>query len=74
MTLRHKGVRPVHDVVRINKRYYVETAPDGSTKLWTNKTLYSGCDGELVSPRVLGDLIFCPRCNEWFNKEQFKDE
>jgi hypothetical protein len=51
MILRHKGIRPLHSLALIDfkKKIYCEEYPDGTFKLWNNRTLNSGCVLEVTT-------------------------
>ena len=75
--MKHKGVRPVNPLIReLDKRKrvtYYEEFDDGSYKIWNNRLLNSGCGGKLTEVLEDGDLLYCPHCREWCNKNQFEE-
>lgn len=80
MTLRHVGIRPEYPVIKFNKtlkcihRYRYEIFPDGGYKLWSDRALKSGCNHLVNADVMLGELIYCEHCGEFFNREQFIEE
>lgn len=78
MDLKHVGVKPKYDLELIEssgfaREIYVEWYPDGTykCKYWNKRTLKEGC-GEIIKDAKIRDgLIYCPYCDEWFNKDQF---
>lgn len=72
----HVGVRPIHPIVRStsksDKQAFYERFPDGKFLRWTRRQLESGCNTIIEEKRGMGDLIFCPKCDEWFNEKQFE--
>lgn len=78
--LLHKGIRPTYPtepVVATKKRklfdYLVELFPDGSKKYWNKRMLTSGCETVVSALEVRGDLIYCSKCDEWFDSKQFQE-
>lgn len=76
----HKGIRPEYDiepVMATKKRklfdYQVETMPDGSKRYWNKRMLSSGCNEENEGLVRRGDLIYCEKCDEWFDLKQFAE-
>ena len=74
----HVGIRPQyktkqkkHDIK--NEWIHIETLPDGSKVHWTERMLVSGCNKVISETSYMGDLIYCPHCDEYFNKKQFKE-
>ncbi len=82
MKLNHVGIRPEHKVVISNDRKGLkdirglsyEILPDDSYRVWTDRMLTSGCNKEVSGDETLGDLIFCPKCDEFFSRDQFKED
>lgn len=74
MTLRHKGIRPVHpvEVLDFKRKLFIEDYPDGGYKIWTQRMLRSGCDKIVEDIHELRDCYYCPRCDEWFHKDQWE--
>jgi hypothetical protein len=70
----HKGVRPVYDIylVDFKKKIYYEEYPNGTIKLWNLRTLNSGCGNVISAPRELMDCYYCPKCDEYFSKNQWE--
>jgi hypothetical protein len=67
----HNGVRPMGDIIQVDKGIYTEALAGGGVKFWNNKTLNSGCNGLITTIVELEGLIYCPHCDEYFNVEQF---
>jgi hypothetical protein len=82
--LRHVGIRPTHptQVLDFKRKTYLEEFPNGTYKIWTKKLLSSGCgydykfDEDLKRSDVkeLQGCLYCPRCDEYFSKDQWEDE
>jgi len=78
VTYKHTGERPTYKIADFFKTEFgqiihIEEFPDGSKRWWTNKQLKSGCNTVLKNPKRQDDLIYCKKCDEWFNKKQFKE-
>lgn len=82
MRLKHVGIRPVYELTLLNwKRcLYVEELPNGKDRIWTKRMLRSGCNEVTNDPLVLTvdvtneELLYCPYCDEYFAKEQWREE
>lgn len=80
--MRHVGIRPVFEltVLDFKRCLWVETFPDGSTRVWNKRMLRSGCNEVTKQPRELtigitGEvLLYCPHCDEYYAKEQWREE
>lgn len=75
--MNHKGVRPTGELVQIRSRFkgvrvYKEVKEDGGYRLWNDQTLRNGCGNDIKKIERDGDLIYCPHCRKWCNKEQFE--
>jgi len=66
----HEGIRPLHSLTQpdFRKNIYYE---DVTGRRWNDRMLKSGCGREVMSLHVMNDCIYCPYCDEWFNKEQW---
>ena len=82
MSLVHVGVRPKYKLTlenckdEVKRRYkgcYYEHLPDGGFKVWTSRMLASGCNKVLDDIVRKYKLIYCPHCDEFFSKDQFKE-
>jgi len=77
--MRHDGVRPEHPLVfdedasTRKHKFWKEIMPDGSYKVWNNRTLRSGCGNYLTDVKMEGTLVYCDKCKEWFDIKQFKE-
>lgn len=78
--MRHIGVRPETLPLEKDERtttrrreVFYEVLPDGGYRIWNHKLLNSGCGRTLIDLVIDGDLIFCPTCKEWANKNQFQE-
>lgn len=73
--MKHVGSRPEFLPLELDdtrKQYiWYENFPDGGYRIWNNKTLNSGCGTHLTDIKREGNLIFCNRCKEWANENQF---
>lgn len=77
---KHVGVRPLGELTRddsnSHKRrniVYYEDLPDGGYRIWSEKTLKSGCGRTVTEVMRDGELIYCPYCKEWASEIQFKE-
>ena len=73
--MKHVGVRPEYAIERDEGKKrptWYEFFPLGGYRIWTLKTLRSGCNRKLKEIKSVGNLIYCPFCEEWFNELQFK--
>lgn len=75
MILIHKGVRPTYDIQMLDfkRKIYLEELPCGGYRLWNRRQLFSGCDNETDSPMEMRGCYYCKTCDEWFNKEQWRE-
>lgn len=81
MLLRHKGIRPKHTLITVyenspyRKNFVKEKLPNGCYRLWSDKTLTSGCGSVFEEETSLGldGLIYCPYCDEYFSTDQFEE-
>ena len=81
MPLIHKGIRPTHQVVKSSADLKLidkpglsyEIFPDDSYKIWTDRTLNSGCNNQIEGDIKLGEMIYCEYCDEFFNRNQFEE-
>lgn len=76
MGMIHCGVRPKSVIIkqedgRLRKTYH-ELLNGGGYKIWNEKLLNSGCGKEIDDVERDGELIYCPWCDEWFNKNQWR--
>ena len=78
--LRHVGIRPTYplvidmtDVGQRKHRKKYEVYPDGGYRVWNDRMLKSGCNRVIRGDEKLGELIYCPFCDEYFNSEQFEE-
>ena len=78
--LLHKGIRPEYEtefVVATKKRklfdYLLETLPDGTKRYWNQRMLNSGCNEENEGFVRRDGLIYCEKCDEWFDEKQFAE-
>lgn len=77
MALRHVGVRPLHPLTLVDfkKKIWEEVDSYGYVRRWNLRLLNSGCgrvfDGYQLE---IYDCIYCPYCDEYFSKEQWRDE
>lgn len=76
MILIHKGVRPKYNLTLIDfkKKIYYEEDPNGNfIKYWNMRMLNSGCNNVIrIAPKELMDCYYCPRCDEYFSKDQWE--
>lgn len=72
--MRHKGARPQRDFIFVDekRKLYYEQLPDGKIKLWTKRSLKSGCGKVTKEIREMQGCYYCWYCDEWFNKEQWE--
>lgn len=72
--MKHVGSRPKYPLV-VDDRYkriiWREYLPEGGYRIWNSKTLNSGCGSQLTDVKREGNLIFCEKCGEWVNENQF---
>jgi len=77
ITLVHVGIRPTHRLEyyegRKRQETYHEIFPNGSYRIWTKKMLKSGCGKKIKTIKQLLGLIYCPYCDEYFSRDQFKE-
>ena len=71
--MKHVGVKPTHELFKVDDYVYMELFPDGMKKYWNVKTLNTGCGNVLENVVRDGDLIYCPYCDEMANKNQFEE-
>lgn len=72
----HVGVRPVGETtIMEGKRWELsEKLPLGNVRYWDKRQLNSGCGNNVEGETNNRGLIYCPHCEEWFNKREFKNE
>jgi hypothetical protein len=75
LKLIHKGIRPLHSltVLDFKKKIYYEEYPDETFRLWNKRMLNSGCDNVISSPKELMECYYCPKCDEYFSKDQWEE-
>ena len=79
--VKHVGVRPgidnpLVDVKRGSRHYLKEHLPEGGFKIWSSKSINSGCDAFINANKKLkghDNLIYCPVCGEWRRDIEFEE-
>lgn len=74
--LKHIGIRPTGTLTLVDfkKKIYYEELGEEKYRLWNKRMLKSGCGLEIAVNKIkeMRGCIYCPRCDEWFNKEQWE--
>lgn len=57
------------EMLNYKKQIYLE---DVTGRVWTERMLRSGCESVTTQIQEMRECIYCPWCDEWFNKEQWE--